>query len=586
LARYWFIHLLIFAYGLLLGVGAWELAQREFGEDSKEPGKAVILAVNDVYRINGVAEGRLGGLARLRTLRAELAQAHPDLLLLHAGDIIHPSLLSRLYGGQQMIDGLNLLDGRRKRGTFDERFFAVFGNHEFDESDCAEPDELRGRVLESEFTWLASNIDFSTCHGHPAFFQNLDSIKQSVLVESGGIKVGLFGLTIAFDDDEAKRQPTVLPYQQVARKVSKDLRQKGAQVVIAVTHLNIDDDLALLSALGDEGPDVVVGGHDHQRMALPAETPRVFKADADAVSASVIEITLGKDGKPIIAHRFEELDERMAKDLLVQQVVDHWLHRHATEFCAKDSKPASCLDTVVGHSRTEIEAEELANRNRETNLGDWIADRMLEKRSDAEVAMLNSGTLRLNYNLPARAMLRERHLRELIGFPVSLLAFDITGAQLWSAMQNAIARRGSGGWAHIAGAALQLTTDEQQQLQLGGLLVKRRNGTVVQVSPDSMERFRLVTSAFLACGGDGYDFGLDLSPYDGDREACQDRIQGQVDAMGAEIDLLQVVRRSIEQANKPKGNEEAGIAPKVDGRICMAASQPCLFTNWQKSLQD
>ena len=89
-----------------------------------------ILAVNDVYRIAGVDEGQRGGIARVRSLRAELEREHPDLLVLHAGDILFPSLISRLYDGRQMIDVLNLLDGDAL--GFDTRMFVTFGNHEFD----------------------------------------------------------------------------------------------------------------------------------------------------------------------------------------------------------------------------------------------------------------------------------------------------------------------------------------------------------------------------------------------------------------------------------------------------------------------
>src|SRR5262245_24700514 len=64
-----------------------------------------ILAINDVYRIGGLDNGTRGGLARVRAARAALEERHNGaVLMLHAGDIIFPSLLSRLYEGEQMID--------------------------------------------------------------------------------------------------------------------------------------------------------------------------------------------------------------------------------------------------------------------------------------------------------------------------------------------------------------------------------------------------------------------------------------------------------------------------------------------------
>src|SRR6185503_2374576 len=91
---------------------------------------AVILAINDVYRIEGVERGTVGGIARVRTLRQQLEREHPDLLVMHAGDLLFPSFLSRSFNGEQMVDVLNGLDGDET--AFDPRMFVVFGNHEFE----------------------------------------------------------------------------------------------------------------------------------------------------------------------------------------------------------------------------------------------------------------------------------------------------------------------------------------------------------------------------------------------------------------------------------------------------------------------
>ena len=89
-----------------------------------------IIGINDVYRIEGVDEGANGGLARVRSLRTELEKANPNVLLLHGGDFLFPSLLSRQYNGKHMIEILNLLDGDSK--GFDDRMFVTFGTHEFE----------------------------------------------------------------------------------------------------------------------------------------------------------------------------------------------------------------------------------------------------------------------------------------------------------------------------------------------------------------------------------------------------------------------------------------------------------------------
>ena len=142
---------------------------------TQETGKAVILSINDVYRLKGVSGGKRGGMARVRTLRAKLEEQHPDLLFLHAGDFLSPSFLGRAYKGAQMMDLMNVMDGKIERGTHDPRMFVAFGNHEFDDSHCGKEGPLPELVAASEFTWLASNLDFSKCDnlkpiaGNPKF---------------------------------------------------------------------------------------------------------------------------------------------------------------------------------------------------------------------------------------------------------------------------------------------------------------------------------------------------------------------------------------------------------------------------------
>ena len=117
-----------------------------------------IIGINDVYRIEGVDEGANGGLARVRSLRTELEKANPNVLLLHGGDFLFPSLLSRQYYGKQMIDVLNLMDGNPK--GFDDRMFVTFGTHEFEKDKDHEAGVLHSRIEESQFWWVGSNIVF------------------------------------------------------------------------------------------------------------------------------------------------------------------------------------------------------------------------------------------------------------------------------------------------------------------------------------------------------------------------------------------------------------------------------------------
>src|SRR6185436_20964892 len=70
-----------------------------------------ILQINDVYRIEGIEGGRKGGLSRVRALRKQLEARGSPVLVLHAGDLLFPSVMSKFLDARPMIEVLNLLDG-------------------------------------------------------------------------------------------------------------------------------------------------------------------------------------------------------------------------------------------------------------------------------------------------------------------------------------------------------------------------------------------------------------------------------------------------------------------------------------------
>lgn len=289
-----------------------------------------ILTMNDVYRIEGLEGGSIGGLARLRTLRAQLEAQQPGrVLLLHGGDVIFPSLLSRQYHGEQMVDVMNLLDGDPTPGRLDERMFVVFGNHEFDQEACGAPKHLQARVTQSDFRWLGGNVVPPHCRdGAPRLVAS--NVVTGTLIDVGGIRVGLFGLTI----HSSSRDVGFLDPLATATALTADLRRRGAEVVIAVTHLTKEEDQRVFAALRDHGLDLIVGGHEHEHMALPpGDVPRIFKADADAATAWVITLTVGDDKRVRVQATLKPLDATIAKDPAITARVDQWLARHEREFC-------------------------------------------------------------------------------------------------------------------------------------------------------------------------------------------------------------------------------------------------------------
>src|SRR5690606_35620142 len=103
--------------------------------------------------------------------------------------------------------------------------------------------------------------------------------RQRLLV-IGGVKVGVFSL-MTDAAVPAYVESIDTDYVNVARTNVADLRGQGAEVVIALTHLDAREDQRLLDSLpGAEGPDLILGGHDHVLMTLEGNGKPALKGDA------------------------------------------------------------------------------------------------------------------------------------------------------------------------------------------------------------------------------------------------------------------------------------------------------------------
>lgn len=533
---------LLALFALVVLAGA--LVERLRGGAGRE---AVLLAINDVYRIEGVENGTRGGLARVRALRRELERDHPRLIVLHAGDLLFPSLLSDAYGGEQMVDVLNRLDGA---AGDDPRLFVTFGNHEFDRKDAAGGENLAKRLEQSRFAWLGSDLLFDP--GFPAGpLEEAGQLIETALVESGGVRVGLFSLTT--DSTRPVYVREFLDPVTTALLLTRQLRARGADAVVALTHQSIAEDRELLRRLGAEGPDLIVGGHEHQRHAEEVDGRWLVKADAEARTATVVRIRPGAD-RPRVAIGYRFLgpdqpppDRRLASD------VEGWIVRHDREYCAGLEPPREpgCLSEEVAKTTVALVGEELEIRTHETNLGDWVADQA-RAALGTDVAFVNTGALRLNQDVPPGPV-TERTVLELLPYKDNqAVAITITGETLQKVANRAIEDwTGAGNFLQVSGFAFRHDPGTGRATDL--TLVTTEGGRTVTRPIRSDETLTAATLDFLANGGDKYRCLTTAAP------------------TGAPPrNFRELVRERLAAAGE--------IAPEVEGRICnrQRPGGPCL----------
>lgn len=475
-------------------------------------------------------------MARVRTLRAKLEEKGA-VVLLHAGDFLAPSLLTRTYGGQQMVDVLGALDG--DPAAFDPKMFVVFGNHEFDAGKEADGPKLDAMIGGSGFTWLGANIRFAAGASGPIVAD--DKLPDDVVFDCGGLSVGMFGLTT--NSKGAAFIESFADPVETARARTDALRARKVDVVIGLTHQALADDRALLTTLGAAGPDLIVGGHEHDQKREEIGSRGIYKADADAHTAWRITLSRGPNGI-IRDAELLPLDSGVAEDPATLALVNDKLTEHDRLFCDKNNSPPGCLAASIGTTKVPLIGAELEIRRFETNLGNLVADVALGSVVGADIAIVNSGSLRLNRDLAAGPV-RRQDIEELFAYPTPMARVTVDGATLAAIVRRSTeAWEGNGHWLQIAGFAYRFDPEKNEV----GSLTRLPAGTPVLPT----DTLTLALPAYLADPSTGQDGYTMITGWDG--------------KTGSDLKRSTLDRFA-----------DGEVAPAVEGRICNAQRPgPCL----------
>ena len=443
---------------LVLAAFAWPAMAQSPAPSVQASAGFTILQINDVYKIEGLEGGRIGGLARVRTLRKQIEATGRPVLLLHAGDFLFPSVMSKFLRAQPMIRAMNLLDG--DAGAFDHRMFVTFGNHEFDDRD---PGTVLGRIAQSDFTWVSANVRYRSAGTGQAesLSKRLANVTETALVPVGGIKVGIIGLTtdvqprdwltFGFTDPEV---------HAVVQTAIDRLRRAGAEFLIALTHEDMDQDVALAKAF--PALNLVIGGHEHFFMQRHVGAAWVTKADADAKSAVTIDVSRDSSGRLGIGEpRRVMVDAGIAKD----PVVDAEVMASLAELgrTVKNETGRDLLQVVASTEHT-LEGVEPAVRGRETALGNFLAD-VIRDRMGTDLAFLNGGAIRINDDIPAGSPVRLYDLEGVFYFDNQLAAFELTGADLLEVLRTSVAlvHSGHGRFLQVSNIRFKYAVDSRSE---------------------------------------------------------------------------------------------------------------------------
>ena len=402
-----------------------------------------ILQVNDVYEVRPLDHGATGGLARVAGLRKALTAEEPNTFTLLAGDTLAPSPMGNAkidgipVAGRQMVECWNALG----------LDYAAFGNHEFDLG----RDQFLARLRESDFTWVASNVADRVGVPFPGVPGELVLDVRNKRGDS--LRVGLIGLTIKSNPVPYVR---IDPALDAARARVAALRTRS-DVVIALTHLDLDDDKALALALPEIG--LIVGGHEHIRTYEPPgvapdgrPTPPIAKADANARSAWVHKFSFDPAARRLaLDSSLRVIDETVAADRATTELINRWWIKFSVAFFEENQVlPGDIVATLD----QDLDGREHYVRAGPTNLTRLVGQAMilaLDAKAKAagvgeglpRLAIFNSGIIRIDDVIPAGPLVAY-DLHRTLPYPTTLRGATLTGAVVADLLARNPAHVGNG----------------------------------------------------------------------------------------------------------------------------------------------
>ena len=440
-----------------------------------------------------------GGSARLITAIEGARGRSNNSILVDGGDQFQGTLFYTYYKGKLAAEMMNKMGYTAM----------TVGNHEFDDG----PEVLRGFMDAVEFPVLMSNADVS---GEPLL---ADVLMKSTVIEQGGEKIGLIGLTPQDTDELASPGPNIIftdPSDAVQGEVDK-LTEAGVNKIIVLSHSGYGVDQTV--AENTTGVDVIVGGHtntllgDMDRAEGPYPTmvgnTAIVSAYAYGKFLGELNVTFNDEGN---------VTEATGAPIIMDAAVTE---DEATK--ARIAEAAAPLDEirnrVVAETSEAIEGNRDVCRAQECSMGNLVADAMLDRVADqgVQIAIANSGGLRASIDAGEVTM---GEVLTVLPFQNTLSTFEADGATIIEALENGVSQvaDGAGRFPQVAGLKFTFDASAEPGSRVSDVMVMDGDA-FAPIDPEAT--YLAVTNNYVRNGGDGYamfkdaenayDFGPDLA---------------------------------------------------------------------------
>jgi 2',3'-cyclic-nucleotide 2'-phosphodiesterase (5'-nucleotidase family) len=419
-----------------------------------------------------------GGLQYLSNYIDILKDEWKDRFLwLDAGDQFQGGIESKLSNGTIMTEFFN-------KKNMDA---SAIGNHEFDNG----MEFIYSYLGNGKFPYLAANI----YNNNDGAYEFMPNTKRYKIFNVGEIKVGVIGLTTKTTLDTCANDLSDIGfngYKKLVTGLSKELRLKGADVVILTTHIGTvcpkedeatldlrfkttkqnecrDSELKnLIEELDDGVIDAVVGGHIHRIVHQWIKGVPVIQNINGGYYSHVMYLTFNKTTKKLVNSSIEgplpscekvfrrtkkcnwlSPDQAKADDYLVHYKFHGRLISEdnvLADLFNKWKEEIKPYKKFIAHSEIELHR----SRDSETSLGNMGPD-CFRRATGADFGITNTGLYRTHW-YPGPIMVDS--ILNMFPFKNDLVTCSIKGFELKKMME--ILQKGEGAYHHVSGMKMDV----------------------------------------------------------------------------------------------------------------------------------
>ncbi|CAD7012933.1 unnamed protein product [Ceratitis capitata] len=375
------------------------------------------------------------------------------------------------------------------------------------------------------FPVLTCNLDLSKVPEMSA----AKHLMNSTVLTVNGTKVGVIGYLTP--DTKFLITPNTLEFKDEIECINEEaskMKAEGINIIIALGHSGYQRDQEIAASCPEV--DVVIGGHSHSFLYTGTEPdversegpyPTVVKQksgkEVPVVQAYAYTKYLGKlhlqfdkdgnliefDGTPILLNASVERESDVLALLEVYR-------KNITDL----------ENSIVGHTKVQLEGRSTVCRSVECNLGNLIADSMIYARvvedqggafwTDAPIAIVNGGGIRSGIDKRSDGSITETDVLSVLPFGNDLYVVRTSGKQLRSSLELSATKRtkdSSGGFLQFSGLRVTYDYHNEQGNRVTSVEVRCGQCEVPDYEPlDESKTYNIIITQFLKDGGDEHNF--------------------------------------------------------------------------------